>query len=1168
MKKSILMTLLCLMGMGAMQRVDAADKEVYTEFVEETGTLTYYYDDQREARTGKTLVYTPSISFLEIRDKVTKGVLDASMSEAAMTSTRNMFSNLYKMTEIEGLNLLNTDAVTDMCNMFYNCQELTSVDLSSFKTDNVTNMQSMFCECHKITSLDIRKFNTSNVTDMGYMFKGCIKLTSLDVSSFNTANVTDMNCMFAQCRQLASLDVRSFNTANVTDMGYMFYGCILLTAIYCNEDWTTGKVETSDDMFAQSTQLVGGNGTAYDEDHVDIAYARPDGVDEKPGYFTMKYDIYSEFVEETGTLTYYYDDQIKSRTGKTDVYNPHNFLPFSGYADKVTKGVLDASMAEAEMTDISYMFCGLENMTEIIGLDQLNTSHIYYMFGTFMNCKSLKSIDLSGFNTENVTDMSYLFYHCESLKSLDLSGFNTEKTEKMTSMFFGCSSLTSLDLHSFNTEYVQDMGGMFSGCSSLTSLDISSFNTQRVRYMSNMFSGCVGLSSIDLSGFNTEEVSEMRWMFKGCVGLPSLDMSGFNTEGVATMEGMFEGCSALGSLDLTSFQTTNLTNTASMFSGCSALTKIYCNDDWSAGSVTSSGDMFLNCYALKGSKGTKYDAGKTDIEYARPDGMGGKNGYFTRYEIYGVTDGTVMTVYYDTQISSRGGVAEWWEDYGITSTVTKVIFDASCDNARPTSTSHWFSMFEAMDTISGLEHLNTKEVTDMSHMFFNCPNLLEVDLSHFNTEKVTNMGSMFYGCESIEDLDLSTFNTDKVTDMGAMFDGCKSLRTLNLGENFHTGEVTSMTVMFRDCYVLYAINGIDKFDTKKLKYAYGMFNSCKSLAVLDLSAWETTELTETEKMFEDCSSLYLLNISKFDMTHATNATKMFYDCSALRSIIHEGDWSGIAGLYSSYDIFTGCTSLQGEKGTEYNYIKVDQAWARLDGGEGDEGYFSKSVPELYAVLSDEGKTLTIRYDTKKEENDGLTLGSESIDGKKVTKVVFDASVADARPASTKDWFSEFEALEEIENLYYLNTEAVTDMNSMFYDCSSLKTLDLGNFKTRNVKNMSFMFAYCTSLTNVPLYNFDTRNVEDMSYMFYVCKSLTTLDLYNFNTGKVKIMQNMFARCSSLTSLGLNKFDTRNVEGMEGMFQECPSLVGLDLSSFDMKNVTNVAFMFYGCSSLA
>ncbi|MBP5456495.1 MAG: BspA family leucine-rich repeat surface protein, partial [Paludibacteraceae bacterium] len=325
---------------------------------------------------------------------------------------------------------------------------------------------------------------------------------------------------------------------------------------------------------------------------------------------------------------------------------------------------------------------------------------------------------------------------------------------------------------------------------------------------------------------------------------------------------------------------------------------------------------------------------------------------------------------------------------------------------------------------------------------------------------------------------------------------------------------------------------------------------------------------ETQKMFEDCWSLTLVNIKQFDMSKVTNATKMFNGCSSLRYIIHEGDWSGLSGLSSSYDIFADCTSLKGEKGPGYNYEHINQSWARPDGGEGDEGYFSKSVPELYAVLSDEGKTLTIRYDTKKEENDGLTLGSESIDGQKVTKVVFDASVADARPTSTKDWFSEFEALEEIENLYYLNTEAVTDMSYMFYDCSSLKTLDLGNFKTRNVKNMYGMFAYCTSLTNVPLYNFDTRNVEDMSYMFYECKSLTTLDLYHFNTGKVKIMQAMFARCSSRTSLGLNKFDTRNVEGMSGMFQECPSLVGLDLSSFDMSNVENVAFMFYGCSSLA
>ena len=47
----------------------------------------------------------------------------------------------------------------------------------------------------------------------------------------------------------------------------------------------------------------------------------------------------------------------------------------------------------------------------------------------------------------------------------------------------------------------------------------------------------------------------------------------------------------------------------------------------------------------------------------------------------------------------------------------------------------------------------------------------------------------------------------------------------------------------------------------------------------------------------------------------------------------------------------------------------------------------------------------------------------------------------------------------------------------------------------------------------------------MSYMFYECTSLESLDLSNFDTSSVTNMAFMFYRCSSLKSLDLSKFAT-------------------------------------------
>ena len=153
------------------------------------------------------------------------------------------------------------------------------------------------------------------------------------------------------------------------------------------------------------------------------------------------------------------------------------------------------------------------------------------------------------------------------------------------------------------------------------------------------------------------------------------------------------------------------------------------------------------------------------------------------------------------------------------------------------------------------------------------------------------------------------------------------------------------------------------------------------------------------------------------------------------------------------------------------------------------------------------------------------------------------------------------------NLSGFNTSNVTNMYEMFYNCSSLTSLNLSNFNTRNVTSMRSMFEYCSSLTSLNLNSFDTFNVTTMSYMFSNCQSLTSLNLSSFDTSNVIYMQSMFAHCSSLTSLDLSSFNTSNVTDMSWMFTSCSSLTSLNLSSFNTFNVTDMNLMFQLCYSL-
>ena len=144
----------------------------------------------------------------------------------------------------------------------------------------------------------------------------------------------------------------------------------------------------------------------------------------------------------------------------------------------------------------------------------------------------------------------------------------------------------------------------------------------------------------------------------------------------------------------------------------------------------------------------------------------------------------------------------------------------------------------------------------------------------------------------------------------------------------------------------------------------------------------------------------------------------------------------------------------------------------------------------------------------------------------------------------------------------------TSCHSMFYDCPSLTSLDLGNFDTSKVIDMSQMFLNCLSLISLDLSNFDTSKVTTMHMMVEGCKSLKSLDLSNFNTSRVIYMREMFAICNELTSLDLSSFDTSKVTTMYCMFYGCKKLTSIYIyDKWKTNKVTEDVAMFDRCCSL-
>ena len=344
------------------------------------------------------------------------------------------------------------------------------------------------------------------------MFFNCANLSSLDLSNFNTAIVSDMSLMFGSCSTLSSLDLSNFYTKEVRDMSYMFSRCSALTTIYASDKFVTSKVQSDRSMFSDCKNLKG-TILNYKDSKIDHTYANC-GTN---GYFTPVFE-YAEFDKGTGTLTF---RRGLSKPKVAYALNLEASDPgWLTHKDEIKEVVFDASFADARPTSCYKWFWYCTNLATIEGIENLNTENVTNMGVMFCGCQKLSSLDLTNFNTGNVTNMSGMFGYCYGLTSLDLTSFNTANVTDMGQMFVACNGLASLDLTSFNTANVMNMGHMFWGCNGLTSLDLTSFNTANVTYMDFMFNNCSTLKTIYASDkFVTSKVQSGENMFSACRSL-------------------------------------------------------------------------------------------------------------------------------------------------------------------------------------------------------------------------------------------------------------------------------------------------------------------------------------------------------------------------------------------------------------------------------------------------------------------------------------------------------------------------------------------------------------------------------------------------------------------------------------------------------------------------
>ena len=638
---------------------------------------------------------------------------------------------------------------------------------------------------------------------------------------------------------------------------------------------------------------------------LDGVYPDPDLITTDMVYgTTVKVDPipYAIFDESTGTLTFYYNNNKPDGAYgiRTDYDNE-----WSDVKDKITKVIFNASFADYRPTSCAAWFAGLSNLTEIIGMEYLNTEKVTDMSSMFSGCKKLTSLDISNFSMTKVTNTNSMFAQCTNLQTIYVGDvWTTNNVTKSESMFYDCTSLIGGEGTTYDANYTD---------ATYARIDVPA--NDALGYFTNINGSpnrCIVVESTgNFDGYVTPW-NDIFWVYfpdytvsAGDVWEWSIEVKADKNATIGTYMhsslGQFHSDGGFGPVSFSKvWETVNGVHECVAADEGGQSVAFYLN------TLSEANKYYFRNISVK-VNGVEVvrngDLSSDDFSsfYWKTDGREPElvttdNLYWTYvvdepvpYGTFNKFTGTVTLGYgttlpnnavqFEPDHSSDGIsiVQEILSSLGYTDNVdvTKIVISPSFANFNPTATAFWFYNLRGLTKIDGLQYLNTEDVESMVFMFGNCESLSSLNLSSFNTAKTENMFGMFQGCCSLSTLDLSSFNTAKTKSMGMMFSGCSSLSTLDLS-SFNTENVWDYVVM------------------------------------------------------------------------------MFYNCENLQTIYASYDW--VPFLYQTDNNFGGCERLVGGAGSWIGNIPWGTDYAKIDGGVDNPGAFTKSPKETRTPVSIEIKT--------------------------------------------------------------------------------------------------------------------------------------------------------------------------------------------------------------------
>ena len=542
---------------------------------------------------------------------------------------------------------------------------------------------------------------------------------------------------------------------------------------------------------------------------------------------------------------------------------------------------------------------------------------------------------------------------------------------------------------------------------------------------SKMFYKCLSLNEIDAE-WETSHVTDMNHMFYGCESLTlTSGISKFNTENVKYMNEMFCYCENLDSLPDLSIW--NIKNVKNMSKIFCGCKKLESLPDISNWKTKNiSTDMFCGCEKLDFLNGIS----KMDISRVTNTNMI----FFqcnTLKRLPDFSESNLSKVINDSNINSMTLKYKIEKNKGIRLFGTKFA----------KKNKNYCKLFINGEEIEFCNYLTIDRLNELTQEE---QKILEIKLKEKEKNSIKDFSYMFCWCLQIYKVDIK-WEVSHIADMNHMFCGCESLKYISGISKFNTENVIYMNEMLYNCKCLIYISDISKWNIENIKNMSRMFCGCKSLKSLpDISNWKTSNVTDMSGIFCGCEELLSLpDISIWDIRNVTNTNMMFMECKSLLSLPDISKWNTSRVINMSH-MFSFCLLLDSLPDiSEWNIKNVKFLNDIFHGCEN-----LCSIPDI------------LKWDISNVINlSGIFNGCKKLQ-------IF-------LSFSNSSW----------------NTQNVTDMSYMFYQCISLEIMpEKLLWDTSKVTNMSYMFYECKKIETFPDISYwDTKTAIDMSFMFFGCK---------------------------------------------------------------------------------